>query len=85
MKVLLVNGSPNREGCTYTALCEVADTLRKEGVEAEIVHIGNKPIAGCLGCGKCRELGRCVYDDVVNRLLPRLVEFDGFVFGSPVF
>lgn len=85
MKVLLVNGSPNREGCTYTALCEVADTLRAEGIEAEIVHIGTKPIAGCLGCRRCRELGRCVFDDVVNEVLARLDEFDGYVFGSPVF
>lgn len=85
MKVLLVNGSPNKEGCTYTALSEVAKTLNNEGIETEIFHIGAKPIAGCLGCRKCMEKGKCVFDDSVNVCLEKLNEFDGFVFGTPVY
>lgn len=85
MKVLLVNGSPNKEGCTYTALSEVASTLNAEGIETEIFHIGKNPIAGCLGCQKCIELKRCVFDDVVNKCLVELHKFDGFIFGTPVY
>ena len=85
MKVLLVNGSPHKNGCTYTALSEVAKTLNAEGIETEIFHIGTKPIAGCLGCQKCMELGKCVFDDAVNICLEKISEFDGFVFGSPVY
>ncbi len=84
MKVLLINGSPNEFGCTYTALREVADTLEKEGVEAEIAWLGTAPIAGCLGCGHCGTGGRCVFDDAVNELLPKAVAADGLIFGSPV-
>ena len=76
MKVLLVNGSPNKEGCTYTALSEVASALNAEGIETEIFHIGKKPIAGCLGCQKCMELGKCVFDDVVNECLAKIDQFD---------
>ena len=71
MKVLLVNGSPHKEGCTYTALCEAADTLNKEGIDTEIFRIGNKPIGGCIACLKCRETGKCVFDDVVNEFRER--------------
>ena len=85
MKVVLVNGSPNEKGCTYTALSEVAAELERQGVEAEIVHIGKEPIRGCLGCGGCRKAGRCVFDDAVNALAGKLAEADGLVFGSPVF
>ncbi len=85
MKVLLVNGSPNKEGCTYTALREVADTLEKEGLETEILWIGREAVSGCRDCGGCRKLGRCIVDDGVARLSERLEEFDGFVFGSPVY
>lgn len=84
MKVLLVNGSPHKEGCTYTALCEVAETLNEEGIETEIFWIGNKPIGGCIACRKCFETGKCVFDDVVNRFREKANEADGFVFGSPV-
>lgn len=84
MKVLLVNGGPHKEGCTYTALCEVAGTLNKEGIETEIFWIGNKPVGGCIACLKCREKGACVFDDVVNRFREKAYEADGFVFGSPV-
>lgn len=84
MKVLLVNGSPHKEGCTYTALCEVAKTLNKEGIETEIFWIGNKPLGGCIACLKCREKDVCVFDDAVNRCREKAYEADGFVFGSPV-
>ena len=85
MKALLLNGSPHAQGCTYTALAEVAGTLREGGVEAEIVHVGHLDIRGCLGCGKCKESGRCVFDDKVNELAARLREADGLVVGSPVY
>ncbi len=86
MKVLLVNGSANREGCTYTALHEVESELNKQGIETEYFHVGHKPIRGCTSCGQCREIkGHCVYDDdLVNRLIDRAETMDGFVFGSPV-
>lgn len=85
MKVLLINGSPNRNGCTFTALSEVAKTLNAEGIETEIFHIGNKPIRGCIGCGKCKELDRCVFgDDTVNEAIKKARTADGFIFGSPV-
>lgn len=84
MKVLLVNGSPHKEGCTYTALCEVAAELNKNGINTEIFWIGNKPIGGCIACLKCREKGECVFHDVVNEFREKAYEADGFVFGSPV-
>lgn len=84
MKVLLVNGSPKKEGCTYTALTEVSKTLNEEGIETEIFWLGNKPVGGCMGCGKCKEIGKCVFDDVVNEFALKVKEADGFVFGSPV-
>lgn len=85
MKVLLLNGSPRAAGCTYTALSEVAKTLNENGVETEIVHVGNKDIRGCIACGKCGELGRCVFDDLVNETAKKLEEADGLVIGSPVY
>lgn len=85
MKVLLVNGSPNEKGCTYTALCEVEQELRKQDIATEIFQLGKKPIRGCTACRKCVELGKCVFDDdVVNVALARAEQADGFVFGSPV-
>ncbi|HEY8422209.1 MAG TPA: flavodoxin family protein [Thermoclostridium sp.] len=84
MKVILVNGSPNAKGCTYTALNEVAKTLQKNGIETEIFQLGTKPISGCLACGKCFKTGKCVIDDCVNEFLDKVPEADGFVFGSPV-
>lgn len=84
MKVLLVNGSPHEEGCTCTALREVADTLEKQGIETELLWIGKEAVSGCRACGGCRKLGHCVIDDGVAKLTERLEEFDGFVFGSPV-
>ncbi len=84
MKVLLVNGSAHAKGCTYTALCEVAGALEKNGIETEIMQLGVKPIAGCMGCGACRSTGKCVIDDVVNEFVEKAKDCDGFVFGSPV-
>ncbi len=85
MKVLLINGSPNEKGCTFTALSEVADTLNHEGIDTEFFHIGKKAIQGCIGCFKCATLGHCVFNDRVNELTARLDEFDGFIIGSPVY
>lgn len=84
MKVLLVNGSPKPKGCTYTALLEIKNEFEKEGIDAEIFHIGSKPIAGCLGCKACAKLGKCVQEDIVNEALEKFLEADGFVFGTPV-
>ena len=85
MKVLLVNGSPRAAGCTNTALEEVAKTLGEAGIETEIFWLGAKPVQDCVACGKCRELKKCVFDDVVNTLIEKAKMADGFVFGSPVY
>ena len=85
LNVLLINGSPNAKGCTYTALSEVERTLQAEGIATEMVHIGNKDIRGCIACFKCAEQGRCVFNDMVNELAPRLEAADGLVVGSPVY
>jgi multimeric flavodoxin WrbA len=84
MKVLLVNGSPNKNGCTYTALTEIANTLESEGIEAEIFWIGNQPISGCIACFSCTKEGECAIDDVVNEFTDKAKTADGFIFGSPV-
>ncbi len=84
MKVLLVNGSPHKEGCTYTALTEVAKTLNEEGIDTDIFWIGIKPLAGCIACKKCAKTGRCAFDDSVNDFLDIAKDADGFIFGSPV-
>jgi len=84
MNVLLVNGSPHPKGCTYTALQEVAGTLNAEGIETRIFQVGTKPLAGCIACKKCAELGRCAFSDAVNDFVDLAVDSDGFVFGSPV-
>ncbi len=85
MKVLLINGSPRKEGCTYTALCEVAATLNECGIDTEMVQ-GGSVGQDCTGCGACRTYGKCVYDnDLVNELVEKAKEADGFVFGSPVY
>ena len=85
MKVLLLNGSPHKEGCTYTALTEITCELEREGIESEIFHIGTKPISGCLSCGLCAKAGRCsVSSDSVNEFLTSAATSDGFIFGTPV-
>ena len=85
MKVLLVNGSPNRKGCTYVALKQIQDTLSEENIDSEIYHVGHKDIRGCIDCRKCSELGKCVYDDEVNSFVEKAEEFDGYIFGGPVY
>ena len=85
MKALLINGSPHEFGCTFTALNEIKNTLEKNGVEAEIVYLGKKPINDCIACGKCYESGKCVFDDIVNEIAARLDEFDALIVGSPVY
>lgn len=84
-KVLLINGSPNQFGCTYTALHEAETALNSCGIETEIFWIGKKAVSGCTACNACAKLGKCVFDDDVNAIAARLHEFDGFIFGSPVY
>lgn len=88
MKTLLINGSPNEAGCTFTALSCVAEALEDNGIDTEIAWIGRDPIRGCIGCGGCAKKGdhRCIFDDdVVNSLLDKAEEADAYVFGSPVY
>lgn len=85
MKVLMINGSPNEHGCTYTALREAADTLEKHGIESEIVYLGKKPIAGCNACMQCQKTGRCVIPDQVQIVQAQLDDYDAIVAGSPVY
>lgn len=85
MKVLLLNGSPHKDGCTYTALNEIQKTLKEEGIESEIYQIGTKAISGCRACRACAKLGKCVIDDGVNEFLDYAKDFDGFILGSPVY
>ena len=84
-KVLLINGSPNEHGCTYTALKEMIDIFEANGVETELVYLGKQPIAGCIACGKCYESGRCIFNDKVNEIMDRIDDFEGIVLGSPVY
>lgn len=87
MKALLVNGSPRPKGCTFTALSELAKTLEENGIETEIIQIGNKDIRGCIACRKCHSTGsgKCIFDDIVNKVAPKFAEADAFVIGSPVY
>ena len=85
MKVLLVNGSPHKNGCTYTALSEVAKVLNEEDTKTDIYWIGNKPIGGCIGCFACAKKKQCVFNDIVNDFTAKAAEYDGFIFGSPVY
>ncbi len=84
MKVLLVNGSPHKEGCTYTALTEVASALNNSGVDTDIFWIGNKPLSGCIACKSCIQKNACAFNDKVNEFLELAGDYDGFVFGTPV-
>ena len=85
MKVLLFNGSPKANGNTALALKEMAAIFEKEGIEAEIIHVGNREIRGCIACGSCGKKGKCVFDDLVNDVAPKFAEADGLVVGSPVY
>jgi multimeric flavodoxin WrbA len=85
MKVLIINGSPKPNGNTFVALDEVSKSLESEGVDTEIVHVGSKPIRGCLACGQCSGLKECVTHDLVNEVLVKFKEADGLIVGSPVY
>lgn len=86
MKVLLVNGSPNENGCTYTALMECGKGIKAEGGEFEVFHIGKNAVRGCIGCGACFKAGKCVFDDdICNELAAKMIEADGIIIGSPVY
>ena len=85
MKVLLLNGSGRTDGCTYTALREVADGLEREGIGSGLLQMGGKPVRDCIACRRCTELGKCVFDDLANELIEKAAGADGFVFGSPVY
>ena len=86
MKVLLFNGSPRANGCTYTALSEIASVLTEHGIETEILQIENKPVQDCIGCGGCEKTGKCVFkDDPINEWIEKAGVADGFVFGTPVY
>ena len=85
MKVLLINGSPHANGCTAAALKEMISVFEAEGVETELIHVGNKDIRGCIACGSCMKNGKCVFDDLVNEVAPKFEKADGLVIGSPVY
>ena len=84
-KVLLLNGSPRANGCTAAALREMISVFKREGIETELIHVGNKDIRGCIACGSCMKNGECVFDDLVNETAPKFEEADGLVIGSPVY
>lgn len=84
MKVMLVNGSPHANGCTFVALEEVASALQQEGINTEIFQLGTEPISGCTACNYCKETKRCIIDDNVNRFIDLAQDADGFIFGGPV-
>ena len=85
MKVLLINGSPRKNGNTSIALAEMVKIFDEQGIESEIVQVGHLPVRGCIACNRCRETGKCVFDDVVNELAPKFEEADGLVIASPVY
>lgn len=84
-KVLLLNGSPRANGCTGRALEEMIRTFTEEGIETELIHVGNKDIRGCIACNTCQKRGKCVFDDLVNEIAPKFEAADGLVIGSPVY
>ena len=85
MKVLLINGSPNTDGNTARCLKEMETVFQAEGIDTEVIHVGHKDIRGCIGCRKCFQAGKCVFDDLVNDTAPKFVACDGIVVGSPVY
>lgn len=85
MKVLILNGSPRKGGNTSIALDEMVKIFEADGIEAEVVQVGNKAVRGCIACGTCAEKGKCVFDDVVNELAPKFEAADGLVIASPVY
>ena len=85
MKVLIINGSPHKNGSTYTALHEMENVFLSENIETEIIQVGHLPIRGCIACRSCYETGKCAFDDIVNELSPKFEKCDGLVVGSPVY
>ncbi len=85
MKVLMINGSPHAKGNTYIALHEMEQIFAAEGIETELLHIGNKNIRGCIACGSCAKNGKCVFEDLVNETAPKFEACDGLVVASPVY
>lgn len=85
MKVLLINASPHEKGSTYTALSQMISVFEEKGIETTLIHIGNKPLRGCIACGYCNEHGKCVFNDEVNRAAEEFEKSDGIVLASPVY
>ena len=85
MKVLMINGSPHPNGCIHTAMAVAAKVLNAQGIETEEIFIGNKAIRGCIACLRCKQTGKCVFNDLVNETAPKLDEADGIIIGSPVY
>lgn len=86
MKILMLNGSAHQKGCTFTALEEIGKTLNTYGIDYEIFQLGANPVRDCIGCGKCKDIGKCVFDeDRVNEFVEKAAEADGFIFGTPVY
>ena len=85
MKVLLINGSPKADGNTAFALNQMAEVFADQGIDTEIIHVGNRAIRGCIACGSCYKTGKCVFDDAVNEIAPKFEAADGIVLGSPVY
>ena len=84
MKVLMINGSPKMDACIAAALKIVSEVLTEQGITSEIIHIGNKDIRGCIACLSCRKTGKCVFNDIVNEIYPKLDDADGLIVGTPV-
>ena len=84
-KVLLLNGSPRANGCTAAALKEMIAVFEQEGIETELIQVGNKEVRGCMACGYCRSHGKCVFNDPVNEIAAKFETADGLVIGSPVY
>lgn len=85
MKVILINGSSRRDGCTGVALAEASKALEEEGIRTETIFIGNKLLPDCIACNSCKETGKCVFGDIANELAEKAGDADGFIFGSPVY
>lgn len=85
MKVILINGSPHETGTTFTALSQVANSLNKNGIETEIITVGNKEVTGCTACCACVKLGKCIKNDIANEIIEKIQSADGVVIGSPVY
>lgn len=85
MKVLMINGSPHANGNTAVALLEMERIFQQEGIEVELIHVGNQAIRGCIGCASCKKTGKCVFDDMVNEVAGKFEQCDGLVVGSPVY